>query len=321
MAALAALTFLSLRREWGQRIGQSRGQTIFELVQDTVPSRPTETPGVAAWLHLELKNYRRHIADPAKAQLYGEIADWHDESSLPPFLAELRSALAAPPAPALAPTLPPLPPPSPAPPLPSKRPSPVPPEPTPPQPAPPQPTSAQPTSPQPAPPASPAPGEVPRPLPESALGGLGGGAESPLQFRVQRYLELHGQWFAMTRRRAADVADLADLSVPSNRFLLQASHRLLAAGEALRSALARRPLPAVPGERPPRVVRLYAVAEDGTLVSAPVAADPASVESRRAAALGEGREFRKLPDLPNFVPNEFFFRFDFRAPRWGSRGN
>jgi hypothetical protein len=267
MAALAAVTFLSVRHEWGRRIGQSRGQTIFELVQDTVPSRPTETPGVSAWLHLELKRYRRYIADPGKARLYGEIADWHDESSLPPFLAELRTALAAP-------------------------------------------------SPRAA------PGDTPRPLPESALGGLGGpggGAEPPLQLRVQRYLELHGQWFAMTRRRAADTADVGDLSVPSNRFLLYATHHLLAAGEALRAALARRPLPPVPGDRAPRIVRLYAVAEDGTLVSAPIAADPASVESRREAALGEGREFRKLPELPNFVPNEFVFRFDPGAAGWRSR--
>ena len=267
VAALAVVTFLSVQREWRQRIGQSRGQTIFELVQDTVPNRPSETPGVSAWLHLELKGYRRHIAAPAKASLYGEIVDWHDENSLPAFLGELRGLLAAP----------------------------VPP---------------------------PAPGDAPRPLPESALGGVdgvGGGVEPPLQLRVQRYLELHGQWFAMTRRRGADTEDLADLSAPSNRFLLYATHHLLAAGEALRTALARRPLPAVPGERPPRIVRLYAVAEDGTLVSAPIAGDPASVESRRLAALGEGREFRKLPELPNFVPNEFVFRFDPGAPGGQSR--
>ncbi|MBV8203381.1 MAG: hypothetical protein JOZ15_22425 [Acidobacteria bacterium] len=262
VAALAAVTFLTLRREWRQRIGQSRGETIFELVQDTVPSRPTETPGVVAWLHSELKRYRRHIADPAKARLYGEIADWHDENSLPPFLAELSAPLQAPPP-------------------------------------------------------RPAPGDVPRPLPEAVLSGAaggGGGAEPPMQFRVQRYLELHGQWFALTRRRAVDVADVGDLSVPANRFLLYASHHLLAAGAALRATLARHPLPAVPGDRPPRVVRLYAVAEDGTLLSAPVAADPESALSRREAALGEGREFRKLPELPNFVPNEFVFRFDFDAP-------
>src|ERR1700694_1309928 len=44
VATLAAVTFLAVQREWRQRIGQSRGQTIFELVQDTVPNRPTETP-------------------------------------------------------------------------------------------------------------------------------------------------------------------------------------------------------------------------------------------------------------------------------------
>jgi hypothetical protein len=264
VAALAVVTFLAVQSEWRRRIGESRGQTIFELVQDTVPSRPTETPGVSAWLHLELKSYRRHIADPAKAQLYGEIVDWHDESSLPAFLGDLRALLAA----------------------------------------------AAP---------SPAPGDTPRALPESALGGLSEAAEPPLQFRVQRYLELHGQWFAMTRRRAADVPDLADLSIPSNRFLLQAAHRLLAAGAALRSALARRPLPAVPGKLPPRIVRLYAVAEDGTLLSAPIAEEGAGVEARRLAVLGEGREFRKLPELPNFVPNEFVFRFAAGAPGWPAR--
>ena len=65
VAVFAAVAFVSVRREWLRRIGQSRGQTIFELVEDTVPSRPTETPGVAAWLHLELKRFRQTIADPA----------------------------------------------------------------------------------------------------------------------------------------------------------------------------------------------------------------------------------------------------------------
>src|SRR6202040_4149513 len=44
-------------------------------------------------------------------------------------------------------------------------------------------------------------------------------------------------------------------------------------------------------------------------------AGAADAASRRAAALGEGREFRKLPELPNFVPNEFVFRFDPEAPQ------
>jgi hypothetical protein len=258
VAAVAAVAFVSVRREWQRRIGQSRGQTIFELVEDTVPSRPTETPGVAAWLHLELKRYRQTIADPATARLYGEITDWHDDSSLPPFLSGLRAALLLPPP-------------------------------------------------------QPAAGDVSRPLPAAALGGLAGEDEARPGLRVQRYLELHGRWFALTRRRTLDREDLRDLSAPSNRFLLVATHHLLAVGDALRAELGRHPLPPVPGRRPPRLVRVYAVSEDGTLVSAPLApdpADPADPASRKAAALGEGREFRKLPELPNFVPNEFVFRFD-----------
>jgi hypothetical protein len=260
VAAVAAVALVSLRREWQRRIGQGRGQTIFELVEDTVPSRPTETPGVAAWLHLELKRFRQTIADPATARLYGEIADWHDDASLPPFLAGLREALLLPPP-------------------------------------------------------HPAAGDVPRPLPAAALGGLAGEDEPRTRMRVQRYVELHGRWFALTRRRALDREDLRDLTAPSNRFLLLATHHLLAVGDALQAELGRHPLPPVPGRRPPRLVRVYAVSEDGTLVSAPLAGNPADAAVRRAAALGEGREFRKLPELPNFVPNEFVFRFDLEAPQ------
>jgi hypothetical protein len=266
VAAVAAVAFVSVRREWQRRIGQSRGQTIFELVEDTVPSRPTETPGVTAWLHLELKRFRQTIADPATARLYGEIADWHDDASLPPFLAGLREVLLLPPP-------------------------------------------------------HPAAGDVPRPLPAAALGGLAGEDEPRPRLRVQRWVELHGRWFALTRRRTLDREDLRDLQAPSNRFLLLATHHLLAVGDALQVELGRHPLPPVPGRRPPRLVRVYAVSEDGTLVSAPLApdpddpADPADQASRKAAALGEGREFRKLPELPNFVPNEFVFRFDPEAPQ------
>ncbi|HXO29601.1 MAG TPA: hypothetical protein VOA80_19780 [Thermoanaerobaculia bacterium] len=275
VAAVAAVAFVSVRREWLRRIGQSRGQTIFELVEDTVPNRPTETPGVTAWLHLELKRYRQTIADPATARLYGEIADWHDDASLPPFLAGLREVLLLPPP-------------------------------------------------------HPAAGDVPRPLPAAALGGLAGEDDPRTRLRVQRWVELHGRWFALTRRRTLDREDLRDLQAPSNRFLLLATHHLLAVGDALQAELGRHPLPPVPGRRPPRLVRVYAVSEDGTLVSAPLAPDPANpanpataanpagtadAASRKAAALGEGREFRKLPELPNFVPNEFVFRFDPEAPQ------
>jgi PAS domain-containing protein len=267
VVALVVVTYLALRQEWRQRIGQSRGQAIYELVQDTVPSRPTETPGVSAWLHLELKRYHDHIPDPAKARLYAEIVDWHDENSLPPFLADLRADLAAP-----------------------------------------------------APPAPPT--DAPEAMPAVELdhgtpgGGGDGGAAATLQFRVQSYLELHGRPLVLTRRRAIDSGEAA---IAANRFVFAAAHHLLAADAAFRATLARRPLPAVPGNEGPRVVRLYAVSEDGTLLSDPIAPASADARQQRDAALGEGREFRKLPELPNFVPNEFIFRFDFTSPGWQSR--
>lgn len=257
-AALAVLTFASIRREEERRIGQSRADTLFELVQDQMPDRPTATPGVAAWLHLELTKYRRRLADPERARLYGEIAGGPGDGAVPPFLAELRDVLAEPPS-------------------------------------------------------SPPPGPLPRFL--TPPGEAPSPAGAPLQFRVQRYLELGGQWFVVTRRRELDVG-------APDPFLAGAAAHLLALGETLSARLARHPLPAVPGPTPARVLRLYAVAPDGTLLSLPLAAPGAAggggmeaLAAQHRAALEEGREFRKLPELPHFLPEEFAFRFDFTAPR------
>src|SRR5436305_1708341 len=95
-AVLVALAAMSIRQEWQQRIGQSRSDVIFQLVQGKTPSRPTETPGASAWLNLELRRYRERIADPVKARLYGEVAEWQDTRSVPPFFALLRQLLASP---------------------------------------------------------------------------------------------------------------------------------------------------------------------------------------------------------------------------------
>lgn len=132
--------------------------------------------------------------------------------------------------------------------------------------------------------------------------------------RSQRYVELDHHWFAATRRAALDSADLSDLSNASNRFIDRATPHLLAMSEALPRVLARNPLPALPGSRPPRVVRLYALSEDGTLVSLPLTPGPFDPEASRRAALQEGRGFRAAPERPTFVSNEFYFRFDFTGP-------
>ncbi|MEO5895354.1 MAG: hypothetical protein ABIS06_06605, partial [Vicinamibacterales bacterium] len=55
-----------------------------------------------------------------------------------------------------------------------------------------------------------------------------------------------------------------------------------------------------------RPVRLYVVAEDGTLVSLPW---PFSGETKDGAARAEALQLSSQPALPSFAPEEFFFRF------------
>jgi hypothetical protein len=253
-AGLVALAALSIRREWQERIGQSRADAIFQLVQGKTPARPTETPGATAWLNLELRRYRERIADPEKARLYGDVAEWQDTRSVPPFFAPIRALLA-----------------------------------------------------------SPVRNSETRTLPR--LISLQAGEDPPLSLRSQAFVELDGHWFATTRRKALDSRDLADLSNSSNRFLTSMTPHLMALSQALPRVLAAHPLPVLPGSRPPRVVRLYALSEDGTLISLPLAADASNPAALRRAALAEGREFRSSPERPTFVSNEFYFRFDYAEPR------
>jgi PAS domain-containing protein len=258
-AGLVLLAALSFRREWQERIGQSRSDAIFQLVEGRTPARPTETPGAAAWLNLELRRYRERIADPERARLYGEVAEWQDNRSVPPFFAPLREVLARP--------------------------------------------------------LSSSSSEPPTPLPRLVLPQGQTEGESASSLRSQDFLELDRHWFAVTRRKSLESAAPES---PSNRFLTRVTPRLLAASEALAGALARHPLPALPGSRPPRVVRLYALSEDGTLVtlpSPPLPSAPFDPEASRRAALAEGRELRSSPERPTFVSNEFYFRFDFTDPR------
>ncbi len=135
----------------------------------------------------------------------------------------------------------------------------------------------------------------------------------PLQFRDVSYLDLGGRRLVVTRRRA--LAGTAAAS-PSDRFVARAAARLTATAAALQASLARHPLPALPGDRAPQIVRIYAVSEDGTLVSLPFPAGggPPDPAAGRERAFAEGREFRKLAELPSFAANEFDFRFDFRDP-------
>jgi hypothetical protein len=245
-AVLVILAALSIRQEWQQRIGQSRSDAIFQLVQGKTPARPTETPGATAWLNLELRRYRERIPDPGKARLYGEVAEWQDTRSVPPFFTPIRDLLTSP----------------------LRHPETL------------------------TPPALHPPAD------------LGEPGDPPSSLRAQGFLELDRRWFAVTRRRALEAG-------PSDRFLAAATPHLLALSEDLARRLAAHPLPALPGSRPPRVARLYALSEDGTLISLP---QPSDLAGSRRAAIEEERELRGSPERPTFVSNEFYFRFDFAGP-------
>jgi PAS domain-containing protein len=252
-ALLLALAVISIRREWNDRLGQSRAEAIFRLVQGRTAPRATETPGAMAWLNLELQRYRERIADPEKARLFGEVAERQDERRPPPVFAPFGRALAA--------------------------------------------GVALPT------------GGTERIELGPLLHGpvAAGGA-----LRVQRLVRLDGRWLALTRRRSVDLGGAQD---PGSGFpAALAQHLVTIAGE-VRRILAEQPLPALPGSQPPTLVRLYALSEEGTLLSLPSPLARLDAEAARRAAETEAREIGKLPQLPTFVSNEFFFRFDFGDPR------
>ncbi len=136
------------------------------------------------------------------------------------------------------------------------------------------------------------------------LAGPGPGRGAPAahaSLREQHVLEVGDRSVIVTRRKLATDAERA----PSDAFVRRVAQPIVQAVAAIDRAIAAAPLPIVPGDRPPRPVRLYAVSEDGTLVSAPW---PDRAEPDAAAhelALLSGR-----PGHPAFAPEEFFFGFD-----------
>jgi hypothetical protein len=95
---LTALTARSIWRAWDQRAGQARSAAVFALVQQRMPSRPTEAPGAIAWLREQLSIYRRHLA-PSDGLMFERLADETDRipSELTAAANAMRAVLAAPP--------------------------------------------------------------------------------------------------------------------------------------------------------------------------------------------------------------------------------
>ncbi len=137
-----------------------------------------------------------------------------------------------------------------------------------------------------------------------------------------------GRTFVVTRRRSLEsgAAGVRDASESTVRW---AAVLLAEATAQIDRDFTSRPLPAVPGHRPPHPVRLYVVSEDGTLISAPWERStdageasghgglPTPEISSQSAAERELLLLSARPGLPTFAPEEFFFRA--RRARHGRR--
>ena len=132
--------------------------------------------------------------------------------------------------------------------------------------------------------------------------GLGSGAPAAhASLREQHVFEVGDRPVIVTRRKPGTDAERA----PSDAFVGRVAAPLVQAVGAIDRAIAAAPLPLVPGDRAPRPVRLYAVSEDGTLVSVPWPDRQKPDAAAHELALLSGR-----PGHPAFAPEEFFFAFD-----------
>jgi PAS domain-containing protein len=123
----------------------------------------------------------------------------------------------------------------------------------------------------------------------------------PGSARRQRIVRFRDRTLVLTRRQSLD-ADPA-----SDRFVLRATPVLVDKDAFLRGALLTGDAPAVSDVAPARMVRVYAVSDDGTLLSLPESDSQGS--SGEAGAVD--RELAVLstrPTLPAFAPEDFFFR-------------
>jgi hypothetical protein len=122
--------------------------------------------------------------------------------------------------------------------------------------------------------------------------------------REEVVITARGHRLVLTRRRDSGAPDPV-----TDSFVRTTASVLARATDNAIVSLRSRPLPPTPDERMPHPVRLYAVSDDGTLVSAPWAADGSSNTDARELTLLSGR-----PQLPSFAPQEFFFRFPPNPP-------
>ena len=124
-------------------------------------------------------------------------------------------------------------------------------------------------------------------------------ADVPGPVRSQHLLRVAGRTLVVTRRQALD-ADPA-----SRRFLTEAGRVVAARDAFLRISLQQSVSSS--GARSPRIVRIYAIHEDGTLVSLPWADHPGDAAEAELINV-ELATLSTRANLPAFAPEDFFFR-------------
>lgn len=135
---------------------------------------------------------------------------------------------------------------------------------------------------------------------------VAGPVDSPGSARRQRIVSGGDRFFALTRRRSIDLDSLATAS-PSNDFVRRAASELARLEFQLHARFGRSGPSTAPTSPPLRPVRLYAVYEDGTLLSLPWVSNSGR-SAPRDAAEAELALLSDRPSLPAFAPDEFFFR-------------
>ncbi|CAM2067629.1 hypothetical protein SCOR_19760 [Sulfidibacter corallicola] len=242
---LGLLTLYQVRADWRARVATSRARALYEMVHSTVPMRPTDTPGVLAWLKWELSSY---LASDS-VDFSPELITWQKGSYVPEQFERLGELLLS------------------------------------------SSTAAE--------------GDWPVAIPLEP-------EDESLQMRSQFYAALEDEWFVVTRRTFLGGADLDDREDASNQFLRDALTSINRVQARLVTDADSAWLGGVPGK--PKLVRFFALCEDGTMVTKPWMAPGTGEDRLRKAFLREGRELRKMPKLPSLVSNEFFFTFDYGAP-------
>lgn len=91
VAALCALTLFQVVTDWRARVETSRARALYEMVHTTVPTRPTDTPGVVAWLNGEMRRFLATQGDGLTQQ----GVSWQRGATIPAPLDNLGDILLA----------------------------------------------------------------------------------------------------------------------------------------------------------------------------------------------------------------------------------